>query len=426
MKTWRARRTRGQQRRLQRLVIAGLALAAFALVASPPASACCFKLAPRGQLLRPAYHVGHTPSGLAAGDFNADGRLDLVATGIHAPKAAFRNVAVLLATEDGFARRVLYPAGRLPFPPVTADLDRDGDLDIVVVNRAAGRYSGVSILLGTGDGRFGPARRYRAGVKPTAVAVGQFNRDRNPDLAVANAGLERNENGNYPYPGSVSIFGGRGDGTFAPARERRIRYGPRHIVATQLNGDRFDDIVIARQQEFEFETNGVSVLLGESNGRFGRERRYKVEGEGPEFVTTGDFNEDGEVDLAVSNTEQADTVSIFRGRGDGTFVKPLFVPVGPSAGYRSTTPRDIAVADYNGDGHSDLAVSTSGRSEISIVLGHGDGSFAADQTHYDPRAFEYSPLITGDFNRDGRPDLAIGRIGAGDVLLMVNQGPVDG
>ena len=120
----------------------------------------------------------------------------------------------------------------------------------------------------------------------------------------------------------------------------------------------------------------------------------------PETVRTGDFNNDGVLDLVVANGKD-DTVSILLGNGDGTFTAGAPVPV---AGF----PFFTAVADFNGDGLADVAVTSADDNTVTILLGNGDGTFHQAAGSPIP-GFDYNPaqVIAADFNGDGIPDLAV-------------------
>jgi hypothetical protein len=142
----------------------------------------------------------------------------------------------------------------------------------------------VSVLLGNGDGTFQAARNFAAGNRPWSVAVGDFNGDGIPDLAVANS-----------YSNNVSVLLGNGDGTFQAARNFAAGSFPLSVAVGDLNGDGTLDLAVANSGG-----NNVSVLLGNGDGTFQAARNYAV-GNGPLSVAVGDFNGDGAPDLAVAN-----------------------------------------------------------------------------------------------------------------------------
>src|SRR5204863_530848 len=113
--------------------------------------------------------------------------------------------------------------------------------------------------------------------------------------------------------------------------------------------------------------HNVSVLLGEGDGTFQAPQSYAV-GHAPSSVAVGDFDGDGHLDLAVAYQDLHGGVSVFLGNGDGSFQAARSSALGFS-------PRSVTVADFNGDGHADLAVSDNDAGTVSVLLGKGDGTF---------------------------------------------------
>jgi len=143
----------------------------------------------------------------------------------------------------------------------------------------------------------------------------------------------------------------------------------------------------------------------------------------PFAVTTGDFNGDGNPDLAVAN-RVADNVSVFFGNGTGGFGAGANYPVGSG-------PIGIAAADFNGDGRTDIAVAnfatlglpTSGTADVSVLLGTGGGNFAPAQHFGIGNSGSHpSSIAAADFNRDGRIDLALGNYGLSAVSVLIGNG----
>ncbi len=286
-------------------------------------------------------------------------------------------------------------AGSNPFTVVTGDFNGDGKLDLAVVN------SGVSIFLGNGDGTFRAHGDYTTGPSPAAVAVGDFNGDGKLDLAVADNG------------GDVNILLGNGDGTFRPHVGYATGNSPSSVAVGDFNGDGKLDLAVANSGASNGISN-VSVLLGKGDGTFDAAVNYSA-GFGANSVAVGDFNRDGRLDLVVSNFGTGN-VSVLLGKGDGTFQTPV--------DYGAFIPVSVAVGDFNGDGKLDLAVASIpsgnvGPGTVSILLGKGDGTFQS--------AVDYSvgsnlaAVAVGDFNGDGKLDLAVAN-GGGDVSILLGKG----
>jgi uncharacterized repeat protein (TIGR01451 family) len=280
------------------------------------------------------------PTYVAVGDFNGDGKLDLVTA-----NSNNATISVLLGNGDGtFQKSVAYTVGSTPVRIAIGDFNGDGKPDLVVTNSGS---STVSVLLGNGDGTFQTAVSYAAGGSPYSVAVGDFNGDGKPDLGVSN-----NTNS-----GSVSVLIGNGDGTFQPPVAYAVGYLSSSIAVADFNGDGKLDLV----------ANGgtaVSVLLGNGDGTFQNAIPSAI---ASGVFVVGDFNGDGKPDLAALTFGSSGIfVSVFVGNGDGTFQAAMNYSAG-------SNPTAMAVGEFNGDGLADLAVPNNGTS-ISVLLGAAGGA----------------------------------------------------
>jgi hypothetical protein len=196
------------------------------------------------------YAAGSDPEWAVAADFNGDGKLDLAVADNGNGYAS--TVSVLLGNGDGtFQPAVSYDAGAGPFGVAAGDFNRDGKQDLAVVNYAANT---VSVLLGNGDGKFQPHVDYAVGIYPFAVAVADFNGDGIPDLAISNI-LCVVPSTTCPH-GTVTILLGNGDGTFQPDVEYMVGISPTGLATADLNGDGGADFAVPNAG-----SNTVSVLL---------------------------------------------------------------------------------------------------------------------------------------------------------------------
>jgi len=342
------------------------------------------------------------PRSIAAGDFNNDGKIDLAVANF-----GTNNVSVLLGGDAGtftLTSQSPFDSGTGAAAVAAGDFNRDGNLDLAVANSGAGT---VSIFPGIGDGTFGAATpTLTVGPAPMAVLTGDWNADGNSDLAVVNSG-----------DGTVSIFNGSGDGLFAPAATPTITVGATPVagVAGDWNGDGQQDLAIVNSG-----AGNVSILLGNGDGTFTPATTPTVTvGSSPMAIAAGDFDRDGILDLAVANSGSGN-VSILLGNGNGTFQ--------PAANFgiavTSPTPSGIVVGDFNRDGRLDLAVTNSGEDKVSILLGDGAGSF--DETFFNsPFATGANPsaIVAGDFDRDGRLDVAVANADDNTVSVLLNTAP---
>ncbi|HVS99469.1 MAG TPA: VCBS repeat-containing protein [Solirubrobacterales bacterium] len=278
-----------------------------------------------------------------------------------------------------------------PTSVAIGDFNGDGKPDLAVANR---RSDSVSVLLGEGDGRFAAEADYATGSSPFSVAIGDFNGDGRPDLAVANSGSD-----------SVSVLLGHGDGSFAAKADYATGTFPISVAIGDLNGDGKPDLAVA-----DAGSGNVSVLLGIGDGSFTPKADYAT-GTEPCSVAIGDLNGDGKPDLAVAN-RRSDSVSVLLGHGDGIFAAKADYATGSS-------PESVAIGDLNGDDRPDLAVANRGADNVSVLLGEGDGSFAAKAdyaTGTGPAA-----VAIGDLNGDGRPDLAVANFVSSSVSVLLNS-----
>ncbi|MFM6731750.1 MAG: FG-GAP-like repeat-containing protein, partial [Microcystis panniformis] len=254
----------------------------------------------------------------------------------------------------------------------------------------------ISVLLGTGTGRYGKPTNFSVGLYPNSVMVGDFNGDGKSDLAVANYGSN-----------TVSILLGTGTGSFGIVTNFAVGTKPVSVTAEDFNDDGKTDLATANTN-----SNNISVLLGTGTGSFGSVTNFAV-GTKPYSVTVGDFNGDGKLDLATAN-DGSNNVSILLGTGTGSFGTATNFSAG--AGSNSLT-----VGDFNSDGKSDLATANRRSYDSSILLGTGTGSFgsATNLTGADGS----NSLTVGDFNSDGKTDLVTVNYNIGNVSVILNTTP---
>jgi hypothetical protein len=346
-----------------------------------------------------SFDAGSNPVSVAVGDFNRDGIADLAVA-----NNGSDNVSVLLGKGDGtFQPAVNYATGSGPNSVTSADLNGDGIPDLIVANISG---QSVSVLLGKGDGTFQQAVDCPAGGPLYSVAVADFNRDGFLDLAATDA-----SNNN------VSVLLGNGDGTFRTAVDYPAGDLPVSVAVGDFNRDGIPDLVVTNS----IPAGTVSVLLGNGDGSFRPAANYRA-GTNPVFVAVGDFNGDSIPDLAVANAGilgDASTMSILLGNGDGTFQAANNRSVGNGNS-------SVAVADLNGDGVADLVVTNAGNLDsgqggnVAVLLGKGDGTFQMAQSY--AAAVIPKAVAVGDFNGDGKADLAIVNNGGNNVSVLLGKG----
>ncbi len=280
---------------------------------------------------------------------------------------------------------------------LTADLDGDGDTDLVVAGQAAPR---VSVLLNDGNNSFAPYVHYNAGVYGVAMTGADLDADGDTDLAVVSS---------VGGVGTVSVLLNQGNGDFPFHVHYGVGSRPYGITSADFDGD--GDIDLATSND---DSNTVSVLLNQGQGIFAPHVQYAAS-YSPFSVTSADLDGDGDVDLAVANYS-AGSVSALLNYGDGTFAAPVPHSVGTNVWYLY----HLTNADLNGDGRADLVAAASGNDYVAVLLNQGGGAFAPHMKY----AVADGPqqVVTTDLDQDGDLDLAVACAGASSLSLLLNEG----
>ena len=298
---------------------------------------------------------------------------------------------------------------------IVADLNGDGIPDL-----AATGASGVGVMLGTGDGTFRPRVNFSAGAQSQDLAAGDFNSDGRMDLAVSLISPEF----------SLALLTGNGDGTFnAPVTfdNTAAQDDSPAIVATDLDNDGRLDVVLAHALSC-FVTpcvsaRNITVMLGLGDGTFQTPFEFDV-GTGMSRIAVGDFNSDGIKDLGIAG-DQAQ-VYVLLGIGNGSFLKQPTINL-LTAGTIGVDGTDIDVADLNGDTIQDLVVAIAlNGSRTAILLGNNDGTFQPARIITEPRLRVPQYQVIADFNRDGALDLALALANGTEGLFEILLGNGDG
>jgi hypothetical protein len=240
--------------------------------------------------------------------------------------------------------------------------------------------------------QFEPPKLYTVGANPNSVVVADVNGDGKLDLITGNATLAKPNIFNY------SVLLGNGDGTFQPAITASVPFDPSQLVVADMNGDGIPDLVMTAQSDLSV-SGSVIVMLGLGKGRFGHPVSYYAGGAGY-YLAVGDVNNDGKLDVVVTNVTNVGTpsIAVLMGNGNGSLQAPVF--------YYPPAANNIILADFNKDGYLDIAATDSllvnHFSEVDVLLNNGDGTFGSYVQYVSDAP---GPLAAADVNNDGSIDL---------------------
>jgi hypothetical protein len=330
---------------------------------------------------------------------------------------ALFSIAILLyqvtaAAQSASFTRTDYPL--LGNNHIAADLNGDGIPDLAGTGTNA-----ASVMLGNGDGTFRPKVNYPVGGQAQDLAAGDFNGDGRLDLVVSLSDIVS----------SLSLLTGNGDGTFNASinfPNTGAQEDSPAVVATDLDNDGRLDVVLAHAIACFVSpcvaARTITVMLGFGDGTF--QLPFDIEvGTGMSRIVVGDFNRDGIKDLGIAGDNSQ--VYTLLGVGNGTFLKQPTITLTADTLFVDGT--DIDIADLNGDTIQDLvvAIPTNG-SRTAILLGNGDGTFQPGQILTEPRLRVPQYQVIADFNRDGFLDLALALANGTEGLFEIRTGNGDG
>jgi hypothetical protein len=380
-------------------------------------------------------------------DFNGDGKTDVAvlftAESNNEPSA---QDVVFLGNGDGTFQPAIISSGPayVTSSAVSADFNGDGKLDLVIVTQ---NLNSVVIQLGNGDGTFqAPTTLSTASLGSPIydAATGDFNGDGKPDLAIEGAGAmgiylgngdgtftlgrtyyggaavvaDFNRDGKPDLAGAGEILLGVGNGDFQgiPA-VNLFSYSPTTLTAI-ADFDKNNANDVAAVSDTTGLGNGyvVNILLNanDGTGSLSLAHSYPItQTQALEAITTADVNGDGNPDLLLAGNVYPTTwlLTVLLGNGDGSFATP--------ASYSFTSTEvfgSIVAGDFNNDGKVDLAVADMDDT-VAVLLGNGDGTFGAPMESFSSGA---TSIVSADFNGDGNLDLAAG--GGSGLAILLGKG----
>ena len=347
---------------------------------------------------------------IAVGDFNGDHLLDVA---VWATSATTGNTEVNIFLGNGagsFTFSATYTAPNSsnfnpgPNSIAVSDVNGDGKLDVVGLTQ----YNGAFIFLGNGDGTFQAPAVYATGTTfgcCNGLAVGDLNSDGKPDLAIAN-----ND--------GISILLNKGNGTFGTVAYYSAGLAGSSpgdgIAIGDVNGDGKPDVV---------ETNenfGAIIFLNQGGGVFAESGAINgVPMGSTDNLVLADINNDKKLDIIL--VDGGGNVFTFYGKGTGVFTTG---PAYPLQTQLFGGNYSVAVGDFNSDGTPDL-LETDGEATSTVSFGRGDGSFQTNQL-YAYGTLVANNIVTADFNGDGFPDIAQSLSGGANGKIGINLGSSHG
>ncbi|MBS4027065.1 MAG: T9SS type A sorting domain-containing protein [Ignavibacteriales bacterium] len=346
------------------------------------------------------YAVGQHPYVVASADVDLDGDADIVVSNWY---SFF--ITVLFNNGDGtFPQKVNIPTLGQATHVITTDIDNDGDDDLVVAsaNYPSGGQGSITIMINNGNGTFQNPYGYYVSSAASTVCAGDYDNDGDKDLAVTNW-----------YDATVTIFFNTGGGLFTRGGDYLVGAYPHELVAADFDGDGNRDIATANTN-YGGDNGSVTILKNTGQGIFELIATITVD-EHPQALSAADIDSDNDIDIVIAN-RNSNNVFILKNDG-GAFEISSTVEVG-------VWPTGITPGDFNQDGYVDFAVTNSYAytgilGTISYLTNNGNGEFSEESfvnVNSGPRT-----LARGDLNGDGFMDLAVTSWDENSVTVLLNE-----
>ena len=324
-------------------------------------------------------------------DLDNDGDIDIVAI-----NSGYLAIYVFLNDGNGRFKAVeAHSTGFRPTNAVLADIDNDYDIDIIAPISDDGE---IITLLNDGSASFTPGGNYPAGSGAKSVCAADFDGDGDLDAATAN------------YTGdSITVLMNDGNGVFSFQAQLAAGHQPSEIIACDLDGDADLDLAVSNRSWNA--TRLISLYFNDGSGNFGNQVNYAATGY-PSSIACGDLDSDGDLDIVVGEGNNSEGVLVYMNDGTGTLSAYVEYPVGQ-------TPNAVCIRDYDGDGDLDIATANYLNATVSILLNNGDGTLAPH--YFFNAAFRMYGMTAADFNGDGGIDLAVPNADLWELTILLNE-----